>query len=352
MINRDLAESARKLMRRGSKPGDPDTPVAMWREKDRLRGIPEESAVVIFRTTGCSWYGFSSCTMCGYFNDISSDIKEENLMKQIDRVYSGIGDAGILKVFTSGSFLDPHEIPVSVRNYFFERLRGKVDKYLIESRTEYLNEKNLRDSISPGGNIRIAIGLESSNDSLIRDSINKGSTFSKFVASARVARELGFEIRTYLLFKPPFLSESASMVDIMNSVRDAAPYSNDISVNPMNIQRNTYVEYLWKRGIYRPPRLWSVARLLSWALNSGFEVVSYPTGGNKLRGAHNTEGDGNLLRLIYDTSLTQNPADLDSYLQSSDLTAYENELDIESRQAIQTDYFRMAGRMSSLSARI
>ncbi len=352
MLNRELAGFTKKLMKVGSKPGDTDAPVSMWREMDRLRNEPEETAVVIFRTRGCSWYNFTSCTMCGYFNDVSLSVTQEDLMKQIDRVNSGLGDVKVLKVFTSGSFLDAQEVPVPVREYFFDALAGKVEKFLIESRTEYLNAKNLSDSMDSSLNVRIAIGLESSNDDLIKNSINKGSTFSKFVDSATTARKLGYEVRTYLLFKPPFLSELRSMKDTMQSIRDAAPYSDDISINPMNIQKHTLVEYLWKKGLYRPPRLWSVAKLLADSLNSGYSVVSYPTGGNRERGAHNRKSDSKLLNIIFNASLNQDSKELNEYISSIDLTEYENEIAVEDAQPLQTDYTTLVKRIASLSAKI
>lgn len=352
MINRELADFTKKLMKVGSKSGDLNSPVSMWREMDRLRNEPEETAVVIFRTRGCSWYNFSSCTMCGYFNDVSPSITDENIMKQIDHVSSALGGTEILKVFTSGSFLDPQEVSIEVRKYFFDVLGEKVGKFLIESRTEYLNRKNLSTEIKGSEKIRIAIGLESSNDLVIKDSINKGSSFSKFVTSATAARELGYQVRTYLLLKPPFLSEKRSIEDIIQSVKDAAPYSEDISINPMNIQKNTLVEYLWKKGLYRPPRLWSVARLMVYSLKNGYSVVSYPTGGNRERGAHNEESDSKLLNMIFDASLNQDPSDLEAYLNTADLSSYEAELEIEDSQPVQTDYSKLVKRIGSLSATV
>lgn len=352
MIDRELAEFTRKLMKVGSKPGDPDTPVSMWREMDRLRGKPEETAVVIFRTRGCSWYNFSSCTMCGYFNDVSTEVKEENIMKQIDKVSGSIGDTKILKIFTSGSFLDPLEVPLKVREYFFDTLSGRVEKFLIESRTEYLTQKNLSAGMDKSLNIRIAIGLESSDDYVIRNSINKGSSFVKFTDASRASRELGYEVRTYLLFKPLFLSEIKSIVDMKKSIRDAAPYSDDISVNPMNIQKNTLVEYLWKKALYRPPRLWSIADILVDSLKNGFNVVSYPTGGNRQRGAHNESGDAKLLNLIFEASLNQEYEKLQEYMELSDLSLYRRQLEIEDSQAFQTDYSTLVKRLSSLSASV
>ena len=72
MINREYAKQIKKLMPVRESDRDLNTPVSMWKEMDRLRGYPEPTSVVIFRTKGCSWYNFSSCSMCGYFNDVSS----------------------------------------------------------------------------------------------------------------------------------------------------------------------------------------------------------------------------------------------------------------------------------------
>ena len=349
MINREFASSIKKLMPREQRSSDPDVPVSMWREKDRLRGYPETTMVVIFKTTGCSWYGFSSCSMCGYFNDVSKDIRSDNLKKQIDALSSTLDDVRVLKVFTSGSFLDPIEFPLDARNYFFSTLKGRVDKLLIESRTEYITESNIGYLRDYGIPIRIAIGLESANDRIMKDSINKGSTFAKFVSSAEIIKKLNYELRTYLLFKPLFLSEEASIADTLDSIEKSGKYSTDISVNPMNIQRNTMVEHLWKKGLYRLPRFWSLARILLEARKYGHQVVSYPTGGNKERGIHNNRPDPELLQLIYDGSLNQDFSGLEQYYNAADKSNYFEILDAEKVNLFQPDYEKLIGRISDAS---
>ncbi len=349
MINREYAKQIKKLMPSRVSASDPDSPVSMWKEMDRLRGYPEPTSVVIFRTKGCSWYNFSSCSMCGYFNDVSSSIKEENLYKQVDYAFRSLGDTRILKVFTSGSFLDPLEVPTGVRDYFMEKAKANLDKLLVESRTEYVNSRNLSGIRKYGVDLRIAIGLESSNDIIIRESINKGSTFAKFVESARVLKDLGLELRTYLLLKPPFISEKASVEDMIKSVRDVSGISDDVSVNPMNIQKNTMVEKLWKKGLYRPPRLWSIARILLETRNMGTQVISYPTGGNKLRGAHNEEDSLELLNHIFSASLSQDFNELETFYNNSDRSAYMKNLDLEDSMIFQQDLDRLVDRLGSAS---
>lgn len=349
MINRQYSDSVRHLMPGRDRNADLDRPVSLWKELDRIRGTPEQSTVVIFRTKGCSWYNFSSCSMCGYFNDVSSKVSEENLFKQVDYMLDSLNGSRVLKVFTSGSFLDPVEIPLNVRNYFYERIGGKVDEVLVESRTEYLNDRNIESLKNYEVQSRVAIGLESADDNVMKNSINKGSTFSKYLSAVKAIKSMGLELRTYLLFKPPFLSEIQSIEDILDSIRKIAKFSDDVSVNPMNIQKNTMVELLWKRGLYRPPRLWSIAKILLDSRDLGTQVVSYPTGGNKERGAHNEVHDQKLLDLIFAASLNQDFEELENYYNNADKNAYLSDVYAEHVNLFQPDYRKLISRVSSSS---
>jgi radical SAM enzyme (TIGR01210 family) len=337
MINRDLAVRVKSLMPSRERDTNGNEPVSMWNELDRLRGTKEETSVVIFRTRGCSWYDFTSCSMCGYFNDVNTKVTSENLKTQIDKAYEFMEKTKILKIFTSGSFLDRREIPEEVFDYFMKRMSDKVEKLLVESRTEYVTQKTM-DSIKKYGiDTRIAIGVESSNDLIVKNNVNKGTNFSKFKSAAEIVKSNGLELRTYLLLKPPFISEDDAVNDAIQSVRDCAPFSNDISVNPMNIQKNTLVEKLWKRGEYRPPWLWSVARVLLETTDVNSDVISYPTGGDRERGAHNDERDPKLVKMIVDASLSQDFQSLRDYFNKSDKSTYEGHLIAENGIPIQYD---------------
>ena len=89
----------------------------------------------------------------------------------------------------------------------------------------------------------------------------------------------------------------------MRTVELAVEHSVEVSVNPVNVQSGTLVEDLWRRGLYRPPWLWSVVEVLLRTHGKG-RVVSYPTGGGRRRGAHNCgKCDGDVLRAIREYSL-------------------------------------------------
>ncbi len=67
-------------------------------------------------------------------------------------------------------------------------------------------------------------------------------------------------MKTYLLLKPPFLSEEGVFEDNVLSIQDAAPYSDTISVNLIHIQNFAFVRFLWKEGLYKSPQLGTLLR--------------------------------------------------------------------------------------------
>jgi len=96
---------------------DSRQPVRCWSEKDVLNGKIVNAYVIILRTRGCSWALASGCTMCGYFNDsMFIDVSEKDIRSQFEKAMQNYKDEKIVKLFTSGSYLDPYEISISMQN--------------------------------------------------------------------------------------------------------------------------------------------------------------------------------------------------------------------------------------------
>jgi radical SAM enzyme (TIGR01210 family) len=289
---------------------DASQPVRCWSEKDVLNGKVVEAYVIILRTRGCSWALSSGCTMCGYFNDsMLTDVSEEDLRSQFEKAMQSYKGEKIVKLFTSGSFLDCHEIPESVQHDILSSLTQRAEKISVESRPEYVTEKSLsaiHKIVSPK-EFEIGIGLETSNDLIREKAINKGFTFQDYKKAATLLKKHQMNVKTYLLMKPLFLTEKESLADCIQTTKDTAPYTDLVSLNPTNVQRHTVVEYLWKRNQYRPPWLWSIVELLrqSKSITDAF-VKCDVVGGGGMRGAHNCGVcDRKVLNAIEEFSLSQ-----------------------------------------------
>ena len=74
-------------------------------------------------------------------------------------------------------------------------------------------------------------------------------------------------------------------------VSKVAPLSDEVSINPMNIQKNTIVDRIFRNREYRPPWLWSLVEMIERThhqiVDSDCRSIVHPTAGGRIRGAHN-----------------------------------------------------------------
>ena len=286
-LMRDIREKAKKNQR---KP-DATKPIALWSEKDILDGEIAEAMVAILNTAGCSWAKRSGCTMCGYINDTCEEVLEKDFLQQIERIKQRYEGQPYVKLFTSGSFTNPEEIPVSIGMDILSHFSEECRKICIESRVEYITEDWMNRLSKLPCEVEIALGLESANDRILSELINKNITFEDYMTAAQKILSAGLKVKTYLLLKPPFLTEREAVEDCVDSIGKIIPLTNTISINPVNVQKFTLVDHLHYRGHYRPPWYYSLAevftRCLPLAREKGVRLMSTPSGAGTPRGIHN-----------------------------------------------------------------
>ena len=286
----------------------PEGPVAAWIGRERRGNAIIPALTIILKTRGCGW---NRCLMCGYRHfryPRAGTSPRDFLLGQLAWIGERLSgsDFGLVKIFTSGSFLDPGEVPPEVRGEILSRFRGK--EVIAETRPEFVTGEAVRgclealDAGSGPVSFSVAMGLETTDDGIREKCIDKGFTFGDFAAASRTARGAGAGVKAYLLQKPPYLTEREAIDDMVRSVREVRPHADEISLNPCTVQRGTEVERLWRAGAYRPPYLWSVILALSRA---EVPVTCDPVGGGTPRGPHNCRScDGELVRGIQDYSLS------------------------------------------------
>ena len=286
-------------------------PVSCWSEKDVFNKKIVDAYVIIFRTRGCTWALKSGCSMCGYFNDSGwSKVSDEDLLTQFNVVMEKYDNQKFVKIFNSGSFLDDKEISPRVQEKILSKLSEKADKISIESRPEYVTTEKLGKIKKIVGNtaFEIGIGLETADDKIRKNNINKGFTFKDYKKAADIIKKHGFCLKTYVLIKPPFMTEKEALDDSIQTVDKIKEITNVISFNPCNVQRNTLVEHLWKQREYRPPWLLSVVEILkeSKKITKNVHLKCDISGGGSIRGPHNCKScDKSYLKAITEFSMNQ-----------------------------------------------
>ncbi|KAF5412645.1 MAG: hypothetical protein C5S47_00915 [Candidatus Methanogasteraceae archaeon] len=298
----------------------PDKPVAAWRSSDRMESSVVPTLTIILRTRGCYLArGGNGCTMCGFIRDSATvPPKPADLIAQFRNAMTRRPDDGqfMVKIFTSGSFLDTGEVPPEVRSAILGELDCDSDvvKLVVETRPEFVTQEIIASCKQEfRKKFEIAIGVESSNDMIRLECINKGFLFNDFVHASEIAHRLDSGVKAYLLLKPPFLSEGVAIRDMVKSVRDVSKYAETVSINLCNVQKGTPLESLKKRGDYRPPWLWSAISVLRRAKeeNPDLIITSDPVGAGSRHGPHNCgRCDRDAADAITRFSLTQDVSEL------------------------------------------
>ncbi len=255
--------------------------------REKIQGEEGKALSIILPTVGCRW---RRCNMCSYFEDSPGDASID-LFKIFVEEFNNAYDDEIKKVklFTSGSFLDPKEVSPDCAKKIISFLSEKeISEVTLESRPEYVEEEYLEELKENNGlQIEVAIGLESSNNKILKHSINKGFTFENFLSASEVLKKLGIINKAYLMIKPPFLTEKEAIHDAINSAKSIENIADVISFNPMTVHKNTLVEYLWNKGEYSPPWGWSIIEILKETANLRPDIICHPVAFGRSRGPKN-----------------------------------------------------------------
>jgi radical SAM enzyme (TIGR01210 family) len=225
--------------------------VSVWKEKESLDGRTVDAGVVILRTSGCVHSKDGGCTMCGYNLESSEEVTAEDIVAQFRAASRSLEGVQFLKVYTSGSFLDGREMPEEARREVLNWCHEGGQRLLFESRTEFVTEENLGAALQAHDDIEVAIGLESANDRVLKYAVNKNMTVADYDRAATNVKSAGARLRSYILLKPPYLTEAEAIEDAVSTAKHAALKSDTISLNPVNIQKNprgTPVEELGVQG--------------------------------------------------------------------------------------------------------
>lgn len=235
---------------------------------------------VVIPTAGCYW---NKCYMCSY----ALGSQKEEYIKDFQRVIQD-KDVEKVKIFTSGSFLDKNELPEPERNNLLDIIKEKnVKELTIETRPEFVKDAATVKEYLDGITLEVALGLESSNDRILKFCINKGFTFADFKKAVVILHTIKAKIKAYILIKPPFVTEYEATEDAVHTAETIADMVDVISFNPVVVHKQTLVEYLWKNKNYNPPWLWSVVEVLNRTHFLSPHIMCHPVAVGKYRGIKN-----------------------------------------------------------------
>ena len=243
--------------------------------KGFLDGEKIKRLIIYLRASGCQWMlddENGGCAMCGHLAGTTRGkrITAEEYITQFEKIVSqfDFSEIPMICIYNAGSFFNDNEIPPEAREPIYKKLRGITDirHVIFESRPEYISVEKLDilKSIMPDKRIEVGIGLESSDEYVRQMCLNKGFKIDEFLEAVSLLKESGVYSLSYVLQKPPFLSESIAIEDSVNSIKWAFQHGVDIvSLEPVSVQKNTLIHLLYSIEEYRPPWIWSVLKVIS-----------------------------------------------------------------------------------------
>jgi radical SAM enzyme (TIGR01210 family) len=238
-----------------------------------LDGKPIQRVVFYLRSYGCKWAlsRDGGCLMCGHYTStsIGRRISAQHFIAQFRAEFSkyDFEQYPMICVYNAGSFLNEEEMPVIARREIFRIIAENrhIQAVIIESRPEFIT-KEVTEEIEEelaGKRVEIGVGLELENDLFREICINKGFTFEEYASCAKIIAESKLHLLTYVVVKPLFLTITESIEQAIKTARRASELgSTVISLEPISLQRDTVVEYLFNKGIYSLPWGWEIIEIM------------------------------------------------------------------------------------------
>jgi radical SAM enzyme (TIGR01210 family) len=248
-----------------------------------IEGTGTNRLMVVLKTKGCEYARKTGgCTVCGFLNHAEPDITGEEILGQLDFVLASVDlkNIGEIDILTLGSFFNDTEVEMPVRLAIMDRLSKirHLQRVSVESRAEYVTIekiKTLKQALGKGKILEFAIGLESADDYLRNTVIKKGLSKKSFEKTIAKVKEAGANFLTYLLVKPPQVSEKQAVADAVKSAAYVFTtakkhgVSARVAFEPVFICENTHLEKLYLQSKYRLLNLWSVVEVIKNAYKYG-----------------------------------------------------------------------------------
>ncbi len=299
----------------------PEDLAASWSGEDLLYSGRGKAIFIVLPTPGCAWAvsGSGGCTMCSYVADsplekVDSDVLVDIFKKSMQK--HDISEKTVVKIFVSGSFLNPDEIPRSARDEILKFLKEEeyVEEVVVESRPEFITEDVVKECCESLGEkiFEISIGLETSSDYTREEKINKGFSREDFERAVDIIKnsDLKCDVRAkaYIFVKPILTSEKDAIEEAVKSAEYAESVgASRISFCPATIHKDTLMELLWRGGSYQPPWIWSVMEIIRRVRRSvEIPVIMDTAGFGSRRGPYNCKKCNSRLKdIIIQSNLEQ-----------------------------------------------
>ncbi len=239
---------------------------------------------IVLLTGSCS---VASCTMCHLPNEAlwkdRPQPTQKNLLDQFSAAFAEdkINNYDMITIYNNGNFFSDREVPPEVRLKIADQINTAGCKYLlVESLPQFITSTALQEMSTALGNTKLvlSIGLQSANDYVREVAVNSTCSKQQFERVVKEATELGHEIMTFLMLKPPFLTEQEGIDDMIQSLEYLTSLGlTETAICPTQVSDFTIADVLFTEKSFTPPWLWSAIEVLKIAQQKNLTLPRFAT---------------------------------------------------------------------------
>lgn len=246
-------------------PVDPRRPHAYLIERERTAaGRVEDVATLFLTNRECPF----RCLMCDLWKHTTdTTVAPGDIPAQIDYALARLPASRHVKLYNSGNFFDAKAIPPDDHPAIASRLDG-FETVIVENHPRLCDERCPAFADRLSGRLEIALGLETAHPEVLRR-LNKRMTPDDFRRAAERLTNAGIAVRTFILLRPPFLSEEAGVAWALRSLEFAFDAGAACcSIIPTRAG-NGIMDELERTGRFHPPSFASLEDVLARGIRMG-----------------------------------------------------------------------------------
>jgi len=224
-----------------------------------------------FRTRGCTFDRAGQCSMCNY--GVGPEIDADVVAGAVEERLSQVPPGSFIYLSPSGSLLDEREVPPDLRRRLVAAVMRRAPRsFVFETRPETCTPDKVAEvrRATDGSDVICQLGVESW-DAEIRTTCHlKPTPQNSYLQAIDELRRQGYWSIANVTLGGLGLSAGEAFRDSIASVigtRDAG-FSSQM-VFPLSAKSGTLLGFAHDRGLWQPPSLWSLIRVLVEAERTG-----------------------------------------------------------------------------------
>jgi radical SAM enzyme (TIGR01210 family) len=248
---------------------DPFRPYHTLIERERTPGGGAEEVITLFLTNReC---GFT-CLMCDLWKfTTDATVPAGAIPEQIQWALERLPPAKHIKLYNSANFFDPRAVPPEDYPRIAELLYP-FETVIVENHPLLTGENVTRFARLLRPRLQVAMGLETIQPDMLQR-LGKKLEPDDYRRAVGWLSEHGIGTRTFILLKPPFVTEKEGIEWALSSLEYAFGAGSDCcTVIPVR-SGNGAMDLLEREGAYSPPKLSSLEEVQSRGIGMGLGDV-------------------------------------------------------------------------------